>query len=332
MRHFFLATARSALVVLLATLSGITNAQAQTDTAFPDRPVTIITPFSAGSGPDAVLRMVAESLTKQWGQTVIIDNRPGGAGFIAIEQARRAKPDGYTLLQLDSEQISALPYLYPSRKISPLEIFEPVAALFRTPFFIAVPSNSPWKNMGDLIKAAQTNPDSVSYGSWGVGSPGHLGALQLEKMSHTKMLHIPYKETAQLYVNLGGNEIQWAFASVGSSESLYRKGSLKYLAIAAKSRHPGMPDVPTVAEAGGPQQLTVDSFAVLLAPKGTNTKIIEKIHADVWKAVQTEKVKNNYAAFAFEHLDWSPQEITRISKLKGETYEKLVREGNIRLD
>ena len=146
---------RRTLLAAAALLSLGGPALAQNDPAagFPSHPVTVITAFAVGSGPDAVLRIVGEKLAARWKQSVTVDNRPGGGGFVAIEAARRAKPDGYTLLQLDSEHVSALPYLYKKRNFVPLEHFDPVAPLFLTPFFVAVPTNSPWKNMGDLIKA-----------------------------------------------------------------------------------------------------------------------------------------------------------------------------------
>src|SRR5580765_8471710 len=151
----------------LATLVPVVLAQGGSD--FPAKPVTIVTPFAAGSGPDAVLRLVSDKLGKLWNQRVTVDNKPGGGGFIASDAARRAAPDGYTLLQLDSEHLGALPHLYKSRNFVPLQHFEPVASLFRTPFFVAVPTDSKWKSMGDLIAAAKEKPGQVSYGSWGVG-------------------------------------------------------------------------------------------------------------------------------------------------------------------
>ncbi len=184
---------------------------------YPARPVTIVTPFAAGSGPDAVLRLVTERLSRQWGQRVLIDNKPGGGGFIAIDTVRRAAPDGYTLLQLDSEHIAALPHLYKSRNFVTLQHFDPVASLFRTPFLIAVPTDSPWRNVADLVAAAKARPGQLSYGSWGVGSPGHLGAQQLEAMTGTHMQHVPFREVSQLYANVGSGELPWAFASIPSS-------------------------------------------------------------------------------------------------------------------
>lgn len=154
-----------ALLTGLLALTATTGALAQA-ADYPSKPVTLVTPFAAGSGPDAVLRLVSDKLSRLWNQRVVIDNRPGGGGFIAIDQARRGAPDGYTLLQLDSEHIAALPHLYKSRNFVTLQHFDPVASLFRTPFFVAVGTDSKWKNMGDLIAAAKANPDGIVYGSW----------------------------------------------------------------------------------------------------------------------------------------------------------------------
>lgn len=139
------------------------------------KPVTIYTAFAPGSGPDVVARLVGQRLADMWKQNVVVDNRPGGAGFVAMDAVRRLPADGYALLQLDSEHLSAVPHLYKSRNFQTLEVFDPVAPLFLTPFLVAVSSNSPWKTMGDLITAAKAKPDTVTYGSWFVGSPGHLG-------------------------------------------------------------------------------------------------------------------------------------------------------------
>eukprot|EP01036_Dinobryon_divergens_P054318 gene54318-72584_t len=119
---------------------------------------------------------------------------------------------------LDSEHIAALPHLYKSKNFVTLQHFDPVASLFRTPFFVAVGTDSKWKNMGDLIAAAKADPDAIVYGSWGVGSPGHLGAQQLEALSGIRMRHAPYREVSQLYSNVGTGEVPWAFASIPSSQ------------------------------------------------------------------------------------------------------------------
>ena len=143
---------------------------------FPSKPVRIITPFPPGSGPDTVLRIIGEKLSNRWGQSVIVENRPGANGFIAIEAAKKAPADGYTLVQMDDAHQSLQPHLYKKIPYDTVKDFDPVATLYRTYFFVVVPATSPWKNMPDLIDAAKQKPGQLTYGSWFVGSPGHLGA------------------------------------------------------------------------------------------------------------------------------------------------------------
>ena len=326
------ATRRAALVLAAAcALPSVGRAQSAA-ADYPTRPVTIVTPFAAGSGPDAVLRLVTDKLSRQWNQRVLIDNKPGGGGFIAIEQARRAPADGYTLLQLDSEHIAALPHLYKSRNFVTLQHFQPVASLFRTPFFVAVPTDSKWQNMGDLIAAAKAAPGKFTYGSWGVGSPGHLGAQELEALAGISMQHVPYREVSQLYSNVGSGELPWAFASIPSSQGIYKAGKLRYIAVAAPKRVPQMPNVPTVAESGGPAGLDVNSFVSLLAPNGLPEPIALRINADVAKVIADPEIRARFDTFAFEPLAWSPDEIRRQAEIKSKVYGELVKRGNISLE
>lgn len=317
----------------VATLAPVTAAHADADAgSYPAKPVTVITPFAAGSGPDAVMRLVAEQLGKRWKQRVLVDNRPGGAGFIAIEAAKRSPQDGHTLLQLDSEHLAALPHLYKSKGFAPFSAFEPVAALLRTPFFIAVPAHSPWQNMNDLLAAAKARPNAVSYGSWGVGTPAHLGAQQLEMLAGISMLHVPFREVGQLYTSVATQDVSWAFATLPSSRGVYETGKLRYLAVAAGRRVPQMPQVPTVAEAGGPKELDFNGFVVLVAPKGVTPAVSARIQADVAWALGTPEVQAQYKTFAFEAINWSQAEIRQEVETRSRLYERLIQRGNIRLE
>ena len=316
--------------VAAATLFTAPTAQA-TD-AFPSKPVTIVTAFAPGSGPDAVLRLVADKLGKAWNQRVLVDNRPGGGGFIAIDTAKRAPADGYTLLQLDSEHLAALPHLYKARGFDTMKTFEPVTTLFRTPFLVAVSSESKWKTMGDLVGAAKSAPGQVTFGSWGVGSPGHLGAEQLELLGAAPMQHVPFREVSQLFTSVGAGDVAWSFASLPSSQGAYKAGKLRYLAVAAPKRLPQMPQVPTVAEAGGPAELEVSSFVVLVAPRGLPSEVQTKINADVQKALADPDIKARFDNFAFETLGWAPPEIERQAQQKSRLYAELVKRKNISLD
>lgn len=317
---------------LLAAAGLVASFAVQAQESFPNKPVTLFTAFAPGSGPDAVLRIVAEKLGKAWNQRVLVENRPGGGGFIAIDAAKRAPADGYTLLQLDSEHLAALPHLYKARGFDTLKTFEPVATLFRTNFFVAVPTDSKWKSMADLVAAAKAAPGKQSFGSWGVGSPGHLGAEQLELLSGAEMQHVPFREVSQLYTAVAGGEPAWSFATLPSSQGPFKAGKIRYLAVAAPKRQPQMPEVPTVAEAGGPAGLEVNSFVVLVAPRGLPAAVRDRINEDVRKALAEPDVKARFETFAFENPGWSPAEIERQAALKARTYGELVQRKNISLE
>lgn len=318
----------AAAVLTISTVAVSAFAQS----SFPNKPVNIVTAFAAGSGPDAVLRQVSDKLSKLWSQPVTISNKPGGGGFIAIEATKSTPADGYTLLQLDSEHLAALPHLYKAKNFVTLNTYDPVATLFRTPFFVAVATDSKWQNMKDLIGAAKSAPEKVSFGSWGIGSPGHLGGEQLELLTSTVMTHVAYREVSQLFTSVGAGDVQWSFGSLPSSSGIYKAGKLRYLAVAAAKRAPQMPDVPTIGEAGGPAGFEVNSFVVLVAPKGIAKDVQEKINADVQKVLADPEVKARFNTFAFETISWSPEEIRKNAEVKSKVYGELTKRKNISLD
>jgi tripartite-type tricarboxylate transporter receptor subunit TctC len=321
----------SALCTLLLSLALPMHVHAQQG-AYPSKPVTIVTAFAPGSGPDAVLRLVSDKLSRMWGQPVLVNNKPGGGGFIAIEATQRSAADGYTLVQFDSEHLAALPHLYKAKGYVTLNNYDPVAPLFRTSFFVAVPTESKWHNMKDLIAAAKAAPGKVSFGSWGIGSPGHLGGEQLELLANVDMTHVAFRETSQLFTSVGSGELNWSFGSLPSSQGIYKSGKLRYIAVAAAKRVPQMPNVPTMAEAGGPVGLEVNSFVSLLSPKGIAPAIKSKIHADVLTVLADPEVKAKFDTFAFETLYWTPDQIRQNAEAKGKIYAELVKRKNISLD
>jgi tripartite-type tricarboxylate transporter receptor subunit TctC len=204
--------------------------------------------------------------------------------------------------------------------------------MFRTPFLVAVPSGSPWKNVGDLVAAAKAAPGRINFGSWGVGSPGHLGGEEMQQLTQTDMSHVAFRETSQLFSSVATGDVHWSFGSIPSSQGMYKAGKIRYLAVAAPRRIPQMPDVPTMAEAGGPAGLEVNSFVSLVAPKGIPQAIAAKIQADVVKAEAEPDVRERFNTFAFEPLTWSPAEIRRNADAKYKVYEQLVKRKNITLE
>ena len=294
--------------------------------------MTLFTAFAPGSGPDATLRLVADKLGRLWNQRVMVENRPGGGGFIAMEAARRTAADGYTLLQLDSDHLGAVPHLYKQRGAAAVGAFEPVASIFRTTFLVAVGTDSKWKTMTDLIAAAKAEPGRVNYGSWGVGSPGHLGAELLEDLTGIRMQHVPFREVSQLYPAVGSGDVGWSLGTLPSSSGAYKAGKLRYIAVAATKRLPQMPDVPTAQEAGAPAGFDVNAFVVLVAPKGLPAPVRAKINADMGRVLADPEVRARFDTFAFEPISWPPEEIARAAEAKSRLYEGLVKKANISLE
>ena len=321
-----------AVALIGAAAAAHLPAQAQSAVDFPNKPVTLFTAFAPGSGPDATLRLVADKLGRLWNQRVMVENRPGGGGFIAMEAARRTAADGYTLLQLDSDHLGAVPHLYKQRGAAAVGAFEPVASIFRTTFLVAVGTDSKWKTMTDLIAAARAEPGRVNYGSWGVGSPGHLGGEWLDYLTGSKMTHVPYREVSQLFTSVANGDPSWSFASLPSSQGIYKSGKIRYLAVAAPKRIAQMPDVPTVAEAGGPAELDVNSFVSLLSPKGVDAALRDKIRSDVVAVLQDPQVKEKFSTFAFQPMSFTVPEMQQFAKKKSEQYKLLIEKAQISLD
>jgi tripartite-type tricarboxylate transporter receptor subunit TctC len=314
---------------LLATALLAAPATAQ---QFPGKPVKTIIPYSAGSGPDTVIRLVGEKLARGWGQQLIVENRPGGNGWIAIDAAKKSPPDGYTLLQLDDTHMALQPHIYKKLPHDLAKDFDPVAPLYRTYFFVVVPANSEWKNVADLLAVAKAKRGGLTYGTWGIGSVGHVGTAMLEAATGTQMTHVPFKELPQLYGAVANGEVGWAYGTAATAGPLHRANKVKFLALAAPKRLAGHPDVPTVGEAGGPANLEVKAWVGLLAPRGTPKPIIERINADVAKALAEPDVRERLAGVGFEPFSSTPAEMAHAIAADSRNFAEVVKRARIALD
>jgi tripartite-type tricarboxylate transporter receptor subunit TctC len=315
--------------MLAASLT--TKAYAQS-TAYPNKPIKFITPFSAGSGPDVALRTLTDKMSKDLGQPVLVENKPGGNGFIALQAAKVAPADGYTIAQLDDGHIALLPLLYKNIPYDMSKDFEAVGTMFKTYFFVTTAVTSPWKNMADLIGAAKAKPGEMNYGSWSIGSPGHIGGELLEEAAGLKMVHIPFKETPMVYQSVANGDVQWAFGTAGSSGPMYRAKKVKYLAIAAPKRNGLFPDVPTVAEAGGPANFELGAWVGLAAPKGTPAEHIARLNASIARALADPEVKEKFAGFGFETFTSRAQDIQKLIDADSKRFAAIVKRAKISIE
>ena len=299
---------------------------------FPTKPVRIITPFPAGAGPEAVVRLLAEKLQKAWGKPVIVENRPGGNGFIAIDAWKRGATDGHDLIQLDNVHLSAYPHLFKKLPYDPVKDFDPLLPLFRTYFFVAVPTNTKYKNVGDIVADAKASPGALNYGSWSVGNPVHLGSALLESMTNTQMQHVIYKETSMLYTGVANGELNFALGSLATAGPLYRAGKLKFLAVTAPKRHSAFPDVPTVSESGGPVGYDVTGWTTIAAPKGLPKAVVDKIQRDIEKALSEPEIKERYATFGYETFPATREQFNAFIQSESARYADVIKRAKASLD
>ncbi len=323
----FLAATAAALTLLAAPVH--VSAQAAD---WPTKPVRIVTPFPAGAGPETVTRLVAEKLSKMWGKPVIVENKPGANGFIAIDSFKRGDKDGYDLIQLDNVHLSAYPHLFKKLPYDPQKDFELIAPLFKASFFFTVPTNSPYKTVADLIKDAKARPGQLNYGSWSVGNPVHLGSSLFETMSGTQMEHVVYKETSQLYLGVANGELAFALGSSGTSGALQRAGRIRYLAVAGPKRLPAFPDVPTVGESGGPAGFEVVGWTAIAAPKGVPAAVAQKIRRDIEKVLAEPDIAQRYATFGYEVYPATPEQFAGYVRSESTRFAEVIKKANVSLD
>jgi tripartite-type tricarboxylate transporter receptor subunit TctC len=303
MRRLFLVIAL--LVPLLAYGQG-----------FPSRAVKIVTPYSTGIGPDLYIRSLGEIVQKEWGQPVIVEAKPGGNGFIAVEQVKKAAPDGHELLILANSHLTINPVLFKNVPYDPEADLTPIAGLYQTYFFVAVKSDGPYRSIKDLIAGAKANPGKLSYGTPYVGSPSHLASAIFEHATGTKMLHVPFKDTLQIFTSIANGDVTWAIATASSTAPMVKAGRVKLIAVAAPKRLASHPNVPTVEEASGPKDFEAVAWLVLLGPRGLSQELARKIGADVQQALATPEMRKRTEALGFEPYQANPGEIA--AKIKAE--------------
>jgi tripartite-type tricarboxylate transporter receptor subunit TctC len=320
-------TRRAATAAILLAATAFAQAQ-----DFPTKSVRIITPFPVGSGPEGVTRLVADKLSRMWGKPVLVENRPGGNGFIAIDAFKRGATDGHDLIQLDNVHLSAYPHLFKKLPYDPQKDFDTLLPLFKTYFFFTTATNSKYRNVADLVNDAKANPKKLNYGSWSVGNPVHLGSALFDNVSGTDMQHVIYKETSQLYTAVANGELAYSLGTSATAGPLVRAGKLRFLAIAAPARLPAFKDVPTVAEAGGPAGFEVSGWTAIAAPKGLPKAVADKIQADIAKALAEPDVREKFVSFGYEPFTPSRDEFAKYIQTESSRFAGIIQKAGAQLD
>ena len=257
---------------------------------FPSHPITIVVPFVAGGSSDVVMRIVAKKAVDSLGQPIVIENKPGAAGNIAALAIKNAAPDGYTLLMGHTGSHAVNATLYADLKFDPVRDFTPIAPLISFNNVLMVPAASPAKSVAELVMLAQSKPDGLSYGSQGIGTGGHLLGVLLAKRTGTKLVHVPYRGVAPAVTDMVAARLDFMFASYLTGAPFIESGKLRMLAIAGAKRHPQIPQVPTMAEAGFPE-VEMEQWFGVFGPAGVPAPIVRKLNAAFVKALQSDEVR-----------------------------------------
>ncbi|ARP94844.1 Bug family tripartite tricarboxylate transporter substrate binding protein [Bordetella genomosp. 13] len=289
MRHSI--TAAAAAMTLCAAALAPACALAE----WPERPITVVVPFPAGGGTDTFARPLAQQLGMQMGQSVVIDNKGGAGGTVGASFAAKARPDGYTFFMGGAHHALA-PSLYKNLSYDIQKDFVPVALLAQPPQVIVVNATKlPVKDLKSLLEYVKKRPGEINFGTAGKGSTHHLAGELFAMQTGVKLVDVPYQGAGPMLSALIGGQVDMAFDGLGSSASHIRAGSIRPLAVAAAQRSPSFPDVPTAAEAGVPNY-EVSTWYALWAPAGTPKEAIDKMTAQVTKALQSPKLKEVWAS------------------------------------
>lgn len=262
--------------IILATGAGAQN--------YPARPVKLLVGFPAGGGLDVLARIVGQRVGEQWGQPVIVDNRPGAGSNIAGEAAARSAADGYTLLHTNIALMSINPAMYSKMTFSPMRELTPVIQLVNLPLAVMVRADSPFNSLKDLVEYARANPGKLNFGSGGNGGVPHLALELLNSSYGLRITHVPYKGSADAVKDLLGGPIDVMCDAISVGLAQIKAGKLKALAVTTDQRHPALPDTPTTSEAGYPK-FQVTGWQGWVAPAGTPRAVVERINAEANRAI-----------------------------------------------
>jgi tripartite-type tricarboxylate transporter receptor subunit TctC len=315
-------------ILLIALSSSVLalhfQAVAQT---YPERPIKILQGFAPGGNADAIARAVGMEMGKTLGQSMVVEAQAGAGGTIAATTVARAKPDGYTLL-LATGGHAVAGALYNNLAYRTVQDFEMVSTITYFPFLVVVPANSKFVNLAALLATAKANPEQISYGSAGIGSTHHLAGELLASMSKSQLMHVPYKgDSASLTALLAG-DIPMIIAPPTAVMANIKAGKLRALATTGPQRWPGLPDVPTVAEQGV-AGYDVRSWAGLMAPAGTPRAVIERLNAEVQKALPIPAVKARLEDMGGEVRGSTPDEMKTMVASQTQKWIQVVSEAKI---
>jgi len=315
-------------LAVLSLLAFLGVAQAQT---YPTKPIRLVVPFAPGGSSSIVARSVAVEMEKGLGQPIIIDNKPGGGGNVAMQDVAKSDPDGYTLIIGHIGSLAVNPYMYSKLPFDTDRDFTAVSLLAVVPSIFVVHAGLPAKDLREFVALLKKDPGKYYYGSAGNGSAGHLAMEYLKQTAGIEIQHVPYKGTGPNLTDLIAGRTQATAAGTPPLMPHVKSGKLRVIAVGARKRLPSIPDVPTVAEQGYPGFETTQWYGIN-APAKTPAAVIKRLADEAAKAAHTASVKERFAADDAEAVGSTPAEYAAFIKTEQARWSKVVRAANIKAD
>lgn len=311
-------------VLVLASLVFIGQASA----AYPDKPIHLVVPFGPGGGTDILARVVAEHLGRSLGTPVIVDNRPGAGGTIGSDAVAKAKPDGYTLLMGTNATLALAPGLYRQLPYDPVKDFTPIASVASGPSILVVNPTIPVRDVSSLIAYIKAHPHELNYGSAGNGSMAHIATSLMNRMAGTDSVHVPFKGGAAATQELAAGRLQYMIAGSVETVPLIEAGRVRALAVTTKTRFPGLPNLPTIAESGLPNYEITNWFGVF-APAGVSRQVVEVIAAKINQLLQEPAVREAFLKQGVVPVPMTPGAYHDFVREEVQHWSREVRQMNI---
>ncbi len=294
---------------------------------FPNQPIRMISPFPPGGSVDITARLIAEPMAAQLGGKIVIENRSGASGNIGMEQAARAKPDGYTIV-LNTIPLVTNQSLFDKLTWDPIKDFAPIGMVATQPHVLVVPAKVEAKNVADLLKLARANPGRLSYASAGVGTTFHFCGEMFKDETHTFILHVPYRGGGPALVDTLAGQVDMSFPTLAAALPHVKSGALRALAVTDSRRASLLPDVPTMQEAGV-KGFQFTQWLALLAPAGTPPEVVGRLNAALNSALNSKEVRDKFGAQAFESFTTTPAEAGKFIASEVQRYSRLIKSRKI---
>lgn len=299
--------------------------------SFPQRPIKLIVPFPAGGGTDNLARLIATKLTDTFKWTVVVENKPGAGGNVALDTTAKAPADGYTLVMAQTDNVVLNPLLYSKLSYDPIKDLQPVALVASGPAVLVVRSDSPYKTLADIVAAAKAKPGELTFASPGTGTIAHLISEAWQKSSAIKLTHVPFRGMSQALPDLIGGRLDMYMGSIPTLQSQIQGGKVRAIAVTTAKRSPVLPDVPTYTESGI-RGVELASVWGVMAPAGTPAAIINQINAAVNKVVQIPETTDKIISSGAGVLSGTPQQMADLYTADRARLAPIVRDSGTQLD